>query len=293
MTEQSWNFEAGDEIAPGRFVLEPLGGGHTYETYLGWDQHLFSSVVLKIVRPDQRESSTALRHIAREAEILQSLNHPVVLRCFDVVGDGPRPHLVLEHLEGDTLSSLLHYGTLPLEQLIPLGVSICGALHYLRAMGYVHLDVKPSNIVMGVPPRLIDFSIARTIEDASKLEQDIGSQDYMAPEQCLPGKRGTVGPGSDIWGLGATLYHALVGKLPYPEGIPGHEDPEIEYPQLVEKPDLPPLDVPEPLVDPIMRCLEEDPLDRPTPETLAGDLEPLLAMLPSRPVLRRTRPKLR
>jgi serine/threonine protein kinase len=293
VSKASWDFEQGDEVVPGRIALARLGGGYTYETYLGWDEHLHSTVVLKIVRPDQTDSNSALRHIAREAMILDNLDHPVVLRCFDVVPDGNRPHLVLEYLEGDTLGHLLRYGTLPLEQLIPLAVSVCGALHYVHREGYVHLDVKPSNIVMDVPPRLIDFSIARPIESAAKLEVDIGSQDYMAPEQCLPGKRGTVQPASDVWGLGVTLYHALVGKLPYPEGVRDHDDPEVEYPQLVEKPELPPLDVPEQLAEPLMTCLADDPADRPSPADLANELEPLLALLPSRPVLRRTRPKLR
>jgi eukaryotic-like serine/threonine-protein kinase len=293
MSEESWNFEQGDEVVPGRIALEKMGGGITYETYLGWDERLFSTVVLKIIRPDQTDSSTALRHLSREAQILGELNHPVVLRCFDTMPDGARPHLVLEYLEGDTLGSLLRFGTLPLEQLIPLAISICSALHYLHGENLVHLDVKPSNIVMGVPPRLIDFSIARTVEKAKELDTDIGSQDYMAPEQCLPGKRGTVQPASDMWGLGATLYKALLGRLPYPEGIPDHDDPEIEYPQLVEKPELPPLDIPEPLVGPLMACLEDDPSDRPSPAQLANELEPLLALLPTRPVLRRSRPKLR
>ena len=293
MSDASWNFEQGDQIVPGRIALDHLGGGYDYETYLGWDEHLFSTIVVKIIRPDLTEKERALRHLVREASILQSLGHPVVPRCFDVQEDGDRPHLVLEYLEGDTLGSLLRFGTLSLEQLIPLAVSVCGALHYLHAEGYVHLDVKPSNIVMDVPPRLIDFSIARTIEDAADLQVDVGSSDYMAPEQCRPGERGKVQPGSDMWGLGVTLYQALVGKLPYPEGVRDHDDPEVEYPQLVEKPEYPPLDVPQQLVEPLMRCLEDDPADRPTPAELANELEPLLALLPTRPVLRRTRPKLR
>jgi len=138
--------------------------------------------------------------------MLRRLNHPVLLRCFDAVLDGSRPHVVLEHLEGPRLSTLLRkYGRLPMEQLLPLALEVCSALQYLSTEAVVHLDVKPSNIIMGAPPRLIDLSIARSIDEAVALDSSVGTDDYMAPEQCEPTAGSGPGPAADVWGLGVTI----------------------------------------------------------------------------------------
>ena len=78
----------------------------------------------------------------------------------------------------------------------------------------MHLDVKPSNIVMGGPPRLIDLSVARTLAEAAALRAPIGTDAYMAPEQCEPD--GRLGPPADVFGLAATLYTGLTGTRPFP-----------------------------------------------------------------------------
>src|SRR3990170_6465720 len=84
MTEKaSWGFTEGEEVAPGRYVWKKLGGGKTYEAYLGWDDHLAFTVVLKMVRPDRTEDGKALRALGREAEALKKLDHPLIIRGFD------------------------------------------------------------------------------------------------------------------------------------------------------------------------------------------------------------------
>ena len=84
---------------------------------------------------------------------------------------------------------------------------MAAALHYMAAEGWVHLDLKPDNIVMGLPPRIIDLSLARTVAQAALVRDHIGTNAYMPPEQCLPD--GDIGPAADVWGLGATLYAAV------------------------------------------------------------------------------------
>ena len=159
----TWGFAEGDAIAPGRTVLQRLGGGSRYEVYLVWDDHLLAVMVAKLLRPDHAADAGALRELTREAGALSALNHPVLVRCFDAVLDGPHPHLLTEHLEGPTLHELIAAGSpLALEQLLPLAIHVAAALHYMAAEGWVHLDVKPANVVMGAPPRLIDLSVART-----------------------------------------------------------------------------------------------------------------------------------
>jgi eukaryotic-like serine/threonine-protein kinase len=261
-SKASWELREGDEIAPGRSVLKLLGGGNRYEAYLVWDERLFSPMVAKVVRPDQAEDESALRALAREAEALEALAHPVILRGFDAVLDPPHPHVLVEHLEGPTLRELIRAdGPLPGERVRTLGMSVASALHYMAAEGWLHLDLKPGNILMSSPPRLIDLSLARTLERAARVREPIGTNAYMAPEQCAP--RGELSPATDIWGLGATLYYALTGRRPFSKS-----GPKERFPQLTEGVRRPPNGVPRSLADAVLACLRPDAAARPS----AGEL---------------------
>src|SRR5688572_18633190 len=103
----SWAFAEEDEIVPGRYAVDLLGGGERSEAWLAWDQRLHTLVVAKLLRPDQLDDARATAGLEREARALAALNHPSIVRSFDVVLDGPRPHLVLEPLDGPRLSTLL------------------------------------------------------------------------------------------------------------------------------------------------------------------------------------------
>ena len=97
----------------------------------------------KLLRPDQVEDEQALRDLALEAEALATLAHPVVIRHFDAVLEGPRPHILVEHLEGPSLRRLIKRGgALPLEQVAPVAIHVAGALQYMANDGYVHLDAS-------------------------------------------------------------------------------------------------------------------------------------------------------
>jgi serine/threonine protein kinase len=279
--EEGWGFREGDEIVPGRNALRLLGGGRLHEAYLSFDDGLHALVVAKILRPPAVSDSVALGILAAEARVVQSLGHPVVLRCFDAVLAGDRPHLVLEFLEGPRLSTLLRrYGPLALEQLLPLGLELCSALHYLSGRGVVHLDVKPRNVIMGGPPRLIDFSIARGIDEAARLTVPVGTDAYMAPEQCDPERLGPVGTPADVWGLGVTMYEALTRSLPFPTQKSEGSSTATRFPQLWSAPAPLPDDVPPPVGTVVLSCLERRPDDRPTAAEAARALEPFVALLP-------------
>ena len=286
---EDWGFAEGDEIAADRLAVRLLGGGERYETYLAWDDHLLSLVVLKIIRPHLVDDEHSLRGLASEAALLERLRHPVLVRSLDAVLDPPRPHLVLEHLEGPRLSTLVRrQGVLEPEQVLPLGLQLSSALHYLAAEGLAHLDVKPTNVTMGAPARLIDLSIARPLEELQDVTHRIGTDAYMAPEQCDPEARGPITAAADVWGMGATLHYAASGRTPFRRGDPDARGADW-FPQLAEAPRPLPRSVSPPLAGLIEACLEPDADRRPTPADVASELERLVNALPMRPVLARFR----
>lgn len=292
-TKATWGFVEGDLIAPGLHAMKLLGGGYEYEAYLAWDDYLFALIVAKVVRPDRIQDDGIIKQFLREADTLARLSHPVIVRSFRANMSADRPHLVLEHLEGRTLRSLLkRHGPLPLAQLLPLALEMCSALHYLAEEQTIHLDVKPGNIVMGAPPRLIDLSVARTFDEARTIRRPIGTDEYMAPEQCLP-DAAAIGAPTDMWGLGATLYQALTGNLAFTKGNRDSKVTEIRFPQVKEEPTPLPEGAPKPLAEVLMRALDKDPQSRPSPKDFTLALESLVAAMPRRPVLRRGRPRIR
>jgi serine/threonine protein kinase len=287
----AWRFDEGEEIASGRHALKLLGGGRRYEAYLVWDDHLFTTTVAKLLRPSAVDDPRARDELVREARALRALQHPVLPRCFDAVLDGRRPHLLLEFLEGPRLSTLLRrYGPIAIEQTLPLALQLCSALQYMHAERMLHLDVKPKNIIMSAPPRLIDLSIARSPEAARETIGPLGTDAYMAPEQCgVPGS-GQMGPATDVWGLGVTLFESIAGRLPFRRGDRTADGP-ARFPQLAEEPGRLPKDVPAEVADPVLACLRRPPEDRPAIADLAGVLQTLADALPRRPLLGMLRPR--
>lgn len=282
-TDETWGLAKGDAITPELTAMRLLGGGSAYEAFLAFDEITYGPVVVKVLRPREVADAQALSNLEREATALDVANHPVVVRGLRHDLDGPRPHLVLELVEGPALSRLLRrHGRLSEQQYLPLAVDIASALHYFRHADVCHLDIKPSNIIMGSPARLIDLSVARSARTAAEITGLIGTDDYMAPEQAAPGRDGLVpGHASDMWGLGATLFHAVAGHKPFREGDRRSDVPEERHPQLVEPPAELPAGVPDEVRKVVYGALEPDPADRPLPHEVVHLLEPALAGLPA------------
>ena len=278
----TWGLREGDAITDDLVAVRRLGGGATYEAYLAFDEVTWGPVVTKLVRPDLVEDASSLRGLRREAAALAAVNHPVVVRGLRWTDEGPRPHLVLENLDGPRLSTLVRrHGRLQPQQYLVLGIELASALHYLRRLGWVHLDLKPSNIIMGAPARLIDLSVARTVEDAARLQHVIGTDRYLAPEQADPGRDGVPCPASDVWGLAAVLFEAVSGYRPFRDGDLSADRAELRHPQLVEAPAALPADVPAPVRDVVLAGLSLRVEDRPLPHEVSEALEPVLATLPA------------
>lgn len=258
---------------PGFATVQDLGGGLHYEVHLAYDHHRRTPVVVKAVRPELLEDDAVLAGFAREVDVLSRLSHPSIVRLLEW-DDEPRPYMVLEHLDGPTLSSLIsQHGPTQLHQLIATGIELTSAVAYLHAEGLVHLDIKPSNVVMGAPATLLDLSLALDAGEAAALDHPVGTDQYMAPEQCLPGELGQVGPAADVWGIGATLFRAAAGVRAWPTVDDGH-------PQLTHPPRALPDFVPPAVRDLITDAMAPMAQDRPTPDELLARLEPLMGALP-------------
>ena len=161
----SWLLGAGDEIVPGVRAERKLGGGERYEAYLGWHERLFAPVVVKVVRPIWWTTRRRCAVSGARSRCCSGSSHPVVVRSFDADPRGGaaarRPRAPGRPSAVDSL--LRRFGPLALDQLLAARPGdVLGSRTTCRRSRVVHLDVKPSNIIMGSPPRLIDLSIART-----------------------------------------------------------------------------------------------------------------------------------
>lgn len=252
-------------IVPGRLAQSVLGGGERFEVFIAWNERLMANTVVKVLRPAFVDNDRARRQMAAEGRLLARLEHPGLTRLFGMDAEGDRPFIELEHVEGPRLSTLVRrHGRLNPEQAFPLGRQVAATLAFLHSEGILHLDVKPSNIIMGPVPHLIDLSVARRADRVSRINGYIGTDLYMAPEQADPERWAAIGPKSDSWGLGATFYHAIAKRPPFARGRRDATGP-ARFPQLVDGPA--PLDPDRhsgALVELVMQTLSPAPDDRPS-----------------------------
>ncbi|MCW2503422.1 MAG: hypothetical protein JWO79_1706 [Actinomycetia bacterium] len=202
---------AGYPLAPGYEVLEHLNRGAALDVYEVFSTERMCSCVAKVVRPDRLGVPRVLRRLVNEGEILGSLAHPHVVRLLDLRA-GPPPLVILETLTGPPLDYLVYQRARrpSAADIAQLGSHLCSAVHYLHGRGYLHLDIRPGNVIVqwGVA-KLVDLSLARPPGRGSA---GIGTPDYLAPEQATGGE---LTAATDVWGLGATLYEAAAGIPPF------------------------------------------------------------------------------
>ena len=202
----------------GNYQLErELGQGGMGTVYLAKDGGLNRHVALKILRSDLGDDPSFSRKFLEEVEVTASLAHPNIIRVFTLGEQEGRLYLVMEHLDEPSLENQMDKQTKVSErEVLEIGIGIASALQFAHEeTGLIHRDIKPGNILFGRGniPKLADFGLAAGARLALGQQDEIwGTPYYVSPERLL---REPEDIRSDIYSLGATLYHAMAGRPPF------------------------------------------------------------------------------
>ncbi|WP_018686407.1 serine/threonine-protein kinase [Actinokineospora enzanensis] len=270
------------ELVAGRYRLqEPVGSGAMGVVWRAKDERLERVIALKrlIIRPGltAEQADEARRRAMREGRIAARLQHRNAIAMLDVAEHDGDPCLVMEFLPSRSLSKVLaEDGTLPPEQVAAIGSQVAAALAAAHAAGIVHRDVKPGNILLGDngTVKITDFGISRAIDDGTVTDTGLlaGTPAYLAPEIA----RGhDPSQASDVFSLGATLYHAVEGAPPF-----GLNPNPLALLHAVASGEITPPRGAGALTPTLMSLLRAEPVDRPTMEEAAGVLALPTAPLP-------------
>lgn len=213
------------ELLDGRYRLErPIGAGGMATVHLATDEVLGRKVAVKLFRPGTTDAADGAR-TASETRLLASLNHPALVTLFDarvVAGDGS--YLVMEHVDGPTLSQRIARSPLPSSEVAAMAVDLAEALHTVHAARVVHRDIKPSNVLLRPTTlphqeyraKLADFGIAYLIDSTRMTAPGslMGTVAYLSPELVRGADPATP---ADVYALGLVLLEALTGRRAYPQ----------------------------------------------------------------------------
>jgi tetratricopeptide (TPR) repeat protein/tRNA A-37 threonylcarbamoyl transferase component Bud32 len=210
----------------GRFrIRRRLGEGAFGVVYQAHDPQLDREVALKVAKPGSLNSGVRIERFLREAKAAGQLRHPHIVPIFDAGLDGDRYYIASAFIQGRTLEAEAATGAVDVRWAAQVVRSLAEALAYAHALGIVHRDVKPANVMLEgtreviSPPRplLLDFGLAARQDEAEKLTHEgaiLGTPLYMAPEQGS-GQHGEARPASDQYSLGVLLYELLTGQAPF------------------------------------------------------------------------------
>lgn len=245
-------------------IEEHIGKGGMADVYKGKDLLLERTVAIKILHQNFSGDNDFVERFKREAQAAGKLGHPNIVNMYDVGFDQGYHYIIMEYVDGETLKDYItHEGRLSISTAVRITTAIAEGLEHAHAMGIIHCDIKPHNILITANGRVkvTDFGIARAVNSSATLRYNtsvLGSVHYLSPEQA-GGK--AVDVKTDIYSLGVVLYEMLTGRVPYE----GETAISIAIKHVKEKltpptrynPNIPPL-----LEGVIIKALEKSPENR-------------------------------
>ncbi|MCJ1679465.1 serine/threonine protein kinase [Streptomyces sp. APSN-46.1] len=212
----------GGAVLAGRYrLVEPIGSGGMGKVWRAHDELLHRTVAVKELTAGlyvaQADRDVLHARTQKEARAAARIQHPAVVTVHDVLEHDDRPWIVMEYIDGPSLAEAAKSaGRIEPREAARIGLHVLGALRAAHAVGVLHRDVKPGNVLLAKDGRVLltDFGIAAIEGDSSitRTGEIVGSIDYLAPERVTGG---APDPASDLWSLGATLYTAVEARSPF------------------------------------------------------------------------------
>ncbi|MFE9096081.1 protein kinase [Streptomyces sp. NPDC007264] len=281
MSNDGGGTEAESRVIGGRYrLIERIGSGGMGTVWRALDELVERDVAVKQPHlPGDREAEShrrAANRLYREARAAARVDHPSAVSIHDVVVEDGMPWIVMELIRGESLHEVLRRGPLEPAESARIGLAVLGALRAAHAVGIVHRDVKPANVLLGPHGRVVltDFGIAHIQgeESLTMSGEFVGSLEFIAPER-MSGR--SAGPASDLWSLGVLLYAAVEGRSPFRRTAPESTLAAIladDPPEPKQAGPLGPL---------IVRLLVREPERRPGAEETGAVLEAVAAGRPA------------
>lgn len=250
--------EPGVTVVAGYRLEELIGSGGMGDVYRGRHLLLGREAAVKVLRDQYARDATLRTRFLREFKMTGSLKHPHVVPVYDAGEEEGRLYLAMELLEGEDLALRVHRRTLGYGETADLLAQVASALDAAHAIGVVHRDMKPENIlIVGGHAYVTDFGLSKWLGAETSLTAiggTVGTARYLAPEQI---KGGAIGASTDVYALGCVVYECLKGKPPFT----ADSEMAVLWAHVHERP--PALrKVPKPIREAVMQALEKDPARR-------------------------------
>ncbi|MGN9776169.1 serine/threonine-protein kinase [Micromonospora sp. H33] len=280
-------FRDGAQLLGDRYrLIEQLGAGGMSVVWRGYDEVLGRQVAVKVLA-SRLASDRAFRHRIRvEAQAAARLCHPNITNVYDY-GESEQvgltvPYVVMELIDGESLTGRLRRGHLPWREAVTVGAEVASALATAHSRGVVHRDVTPGNIMLtATGVKVVDFGISALVGEKEKGPDGalLGTPAYLAPERL---DNGDVSPATDVYAVGLLLYRMLTGRLPWEASTTTQMLRAHMYNDPEPMPPVPGL--PDEVADLVRRCLTKRPEDRPATAEVARTLAAAAGMISAVPV---------